>query len=128
MLNKKLEAAFLFKNNNQPEEAMQLYEEVLASESLQSSHIDKHMFMRFNAHKNLGDVMANLKMYQESKYHFTEVSNLGLIFVGTKDSTQRPFKLDQTRRAPVRPFLRLEIGTVVLRSCDTHLPSIGQAG
>jgi hypothetical protein len=35
------------------------------------------MFMRFNAHKNLGDVMSNLKMYQESKYHFTEVSNLG---------------------------------------------------
>jgi hypothetical protein len=53
---------------------------------------------------------------------------LGLNFVGTKDTAQRPFKLDQTRWAPVRPFLRLEIGSVVLRSCDTHLPDIGQAG
>jgi len=79
---------------------MQLYEQVLASESLKNSHIDKHMFMRFNAHKNLGEVMATLKMYQESKYHLTEVSNCNQI-LGTQNPTHRPFKLDQTRRTLV---------------------------
>jgi hypothetical protein len=74
MLNKKLEQAFAVKNT-QPHQAMQLYLEVLASESLQNSHIDKHMFMKFNAHKNLGDVMLVLTLYNEAKYHFTEVSN-----------------------------------------------------
>lgn len=50
---------------------MEIYLEVLRSDSLADSMIEKHVVMRLNCHRNLGEVFENLKGFDQSKHHYT---------------------------------------------------------
>jgi len=43
---------------------MEIYLEVLRSETLADSLIEKHVVMRLNCHRNLGEVFENLLGYE----------------------------------------------------------------
>ncbi len=55
-------------------EALQVYTTVLEDEFLKDAKIDKHVFMRFNAHKNSGEAYEKTENYPLAKYHYTQVS------------------------------------------------------
>ena len=55
-------------------EALKSYTAVLEDEFLKDAKIDKHVFMRFNAHKNCGEVYEKTENYPLAKYHYTQVS------------------------------------------------------
>lgn len=83
--------------------------------------------MRNNAHKNIGEVMAGLKLYSEAKYHLTEVSWLILNDLGSKNLAERSFELGQTRRIVVRSFLRSKAFKIMFRGCSAHLSNSREA-
>ena len=41
--------------------------------SLQDSKIDKHVFMRFNAFKNIGEIYERVGEFQKAKDFYTQV-------------------------------------------------------
>ena len=49
-----------------------MYMEVLGDEVLKDSKIDKHVFMSFNAHKNVGELYERIKSFALAKYHYTQ--------------------------------------------------------
>lgn len=59
-LNARLELAFGHKRQAKLHESMEIYLEVLRSDTLADSLIEKHVVMRLNCHKNLGEVFESL--------------------------------------------------------------------
>lgn len=53
-------------------EALQSYTAVLEDTFLKDAKIDKHVFMRFNAHKNCGEVYEKIEKFPLAKYHYTQ--------------------------------------------------------
>ena len=70
-LNRRLESAFANKRQGNLQESMEIYLEVLKSQTLADSQIEKHIFMRLNCHRNLGEVFESLNGYEQAKYHYT---------------------------------------------------------
>ena len=54
---------------------MELYLEVLRSDTLVGSMIEKHVVMSLNCHRNLGEVFENLSGFEQAKHHYTQVSS-----------------------------------------------------
>lgn len=50
---------------------MEIYLEVLRSDTLADSLIEKHIVMRLNCHRNLGEVFEILKGYEQAKHHYS---------------------------------------------------------
>lgn len=59
-LTSRLELAYGYKKQGKLHESMEIYLEVLRSETLADSLIEKHIVMRLNCHRNLGEVFENL--------------------------------------------------------------------
>ena len=77
-------------------EALDLYQEVLNQEFLkvnyykslmrvQESNVDKHIFMRFNAYKNMGELHERLGEFKEAKNSYTMVIQFSLLYVGAQN-------------------------------------------
>ena len=71
-LNQKLMDAYNKKRAGQFLEALQGYTTVLDDEFVKVGQIDKHIFMRYNAHKNSGEVYEQIENYPLAKYHYTQ--------------------------------------------------------
>ena len=71
-LNQKLMDAYRKKQNGQYLDALQGFTSVLEDEFLIDAKIDKHVFMRFNAHKNCGEVYEKTQNFPLAKYHYTQ--------------------------------------------------------
>ena len=56
-------------------EALQVYTIVLEDEFLRDAKIEGHVFMRYNAHKNCGEVYEKTENFPLAKYHYTQVSS-----------------------------------------------------
>lgn len=62
MLQASLELAFKLKQDGRFSEAAAKYEKLLMESALKDSRvIEKHLFMRFNIHKNLGEIYGALQ-------------------------------------------------------------------
>ena len=61
---------------------MEIYLEVLRSDTLAESMIEKHVVMRLNCHRNLGEVFESLQGLDQAKHHYTQVSTCILTFLG----------------------------------------------
>ena len=70
-LNQKLMDAYRKKQDASYLEALQGFTSVLEDEYLIDAKTDKHVFMRFNAHKNCGEVYEKTQNYPLAKYHYT---------------------------------------------------------
>ena len=79
-LNSRLELAFNLKKQSKYLESMEIYLEILKSDTLAGSMIEKHVVMRLNCHRNLGEVFENLNGYEQAKHHYTQVSAHFYIF------------------------------------------------
>lgn len=71
-LNQKLMDAYRKKQNGQYLDALQGFTSVLEDEFLTDAKTDKHVFMRFNAHKNCGEVYEKTENFPLAKYHYTQ--------------------------------------------------------
>ncbi len=63
--------AYNKKQSGQYLDALQGYTSVLEDECVKVGQIDKHIFMRFNAHKNSGEVYEKIENFPLAKYHYT---------------------------------------------------------
>lgn len=73
-LNQRLQQAFALKQAQKHKEALECYSSVLEDQTLLDAKIDKHVFMLYNAHKNIGEVYEKLLDFQLAKIHYTHVS------------------------------------------------------
>ena len=62
--------AFTKKQAGQYFEALTSYTAVLEDEFLKDAKIDKHIFMRYNAQKNCGEVYEKMENFSLAKYHY----------------------------------------------------------
>ena len=102
-LNQKLMDAYRKKQAGQYLEALQVYTSVLEDEFLKDAKIEKHVFMRYNAHKNSGEAYEKTNNYPLAKYHYTQVSRLDDVTkahkcfcAGPKNPAERLIYLDKT--------------------------------
>ena len=70
-LTSRLELAYGFKRQGKLHDSMEIYLEVLRSDTLADSLIEKHVVMRLNCHRNLGEVFESLLGYEQAKHHYT---------------------------------------------------------
>jgi hypothetical protein len=61
---------------NEPQQAMDIYMEILNSKTLADSVFEKHLIMKNQCHRNLGEVFEQLQAYEHAKHHYTQVSKL----------------------------------------------------
>eukprot|EP00347_Sterkiella_histriomuscorum_P021367 403334229 len=71
-INKKLNEAFQMKQQNQNDEALKIYLEIINLDFLKESKIDKHVFMKFNAFKNIGEIQERIGQYFQAKNYYTQ--------------------------------------------------------
>jgi len=71
-LNQKLMEAYQQKQDGAFYEALQGYTAVLEDAFLKDAKIEKHVFMRYNAHKNCGEVYEKIENLHLAKYHYTQ--------------------------------------------------------
>ena len=73
-LNQKLQKAYELKRAEKYQEALEQYSSVLDDEFLKDAKIDKHIYMLYNAHKNIGEVFEKIQDFHFAKIHYTHVS------------------------------------------------------
>ena len=74
MLERSLNEAFQLKESQQYFKALECYVNVLNDTFLKESLIEKHLFLKFNAQKNLGETYELTGNFKLAKEHYTQVS------------------------------------------------------
>ncbi|CDW73908.1 UNKNOWN [Stylonychia lemnae] len=75
--NKKLMEAFQLKNQMRNYEALEIYLDIIGQEFLKDSKIDKHVYMRFNAFKNIGEIYERaIKIKEKDPFIWTRLGFL----------------------------------------------------
>ena len=71
-INQDLHEAFALKNQGQHQKALELYLMVLSQDFIKNSHLEQHVIMRQNAHKNAGEIYEVIGNFKLSKNHYTQ--------------------------------------------------------
>jgi hypothetical protein len=74
LLERKLQEAYVLKQQLDYVKARDTYESVINDQLLKESSIEKHLFIKLNAQKNLGETYESMGNFAQAKVHYTEVS------------------------------------------------------
>ena len=69
-INQDLQQAYVLKGRGGHQKALELYLTVLGQDFIKNSHLEQHVHMRQNAHKNAGEIYEELGRFQLAKDHY----------------------------------------------------------